>query len=271
MRSFRTQWNFAPKLLTPANNQIQLSYPLFSWEPVPGAQQYQIQIDDTNQFAGILLADEKLYNVTTYAHPDWSSVPIAFDAYWRVRAIDASGNYTPWSETRSFRTDYTVAPDLIYPPYSFAPDTQNLPVHRAPTLAWPVFVWDTAHVWYTIGAPYTATLTTGPDYYWLMVDDEPASPRPESFHQNPYAGCCPRTLAAQPGTHFHESAERRNLLLACAGLPQRRSEWARTPVGRCAMTARFQNSPPAPSSRLPTLAMATRPSAHRLCSAGSPS
>ena len=107
----------------------------FSWEPVPGAEQYQIQIDDTNQFAGILLADEKIYNVTTYAHPDWSSVPIAFDAYWRVRAIDASNNYTPWSETRSFRTGYTVAPDPIYPPYSFAPDTQNLPVHRTPH--WP--------------------------------------------------------------------------------------------------------------------------------------
>ena len=192
VRSFRTQWNFAPKLLTPANNQIQLSYPLFSWEPVPGAQQYQIQIDNANEFRDSLLADEKLYNVTTYAHPDWSSVPITFDAYWRVRAMDASGNYTPWSETRSFRTDYTVAPDLIYPPYTFAPDTQHLPVHRTPTLAWPVFIWDTAHMWYTIGAPYPATLTTGPDYYWLMVDDEPSFSPPINLSIKT------RTLGAAP-------------------------------------------------------------------------
>lgn len=68
--SFRIEWNLAPKLLTPANNQIGLSYPFFSWEPVPGAEQYQIQIDDSYQFNGTLLADEKLYNVTTYAHGD---------------------------------------------------------------------------------------------------------------------------------------------------------------------------------------------------------
>ena len=193
VRSFHTKWNFAPKLLTPANNQIQLSYPLFSWEPVPGAEQYQVQIDDTNQFAGILLADEKLYNVTTYAHPDWSSVPITFDAFWRVRAIDASGNFTPWSETRSFRTDYTVAPDLIYPPYTFVPDAQNLPVHRAPTLAWPLFVWDTAHMSVTVGSvPNTASVTVGPDYYWLMVDDEPNFSPPVNFSIKT------RTLGAAP-------------------------------------------------------------------------
>jgi hypothetical protein len=192
VRSFRTQWNFAPKLLTPANNQIQLSYPLFGWEPVPGAEQYQIQIDDTNQFVGSLLADVKLYNVTTYAHGNWNTVPLAFDAFWRVRAIDASDNFTPWSETRSFRTDYTVAPNLIYPPYTFAPDTQNLPVHRVPTLAWPLFMWDTAHSWVTTGPPNPATLAAGPDYYWLMVDDEPSFSPPVNFSIKT------RTLGAAP-------------------------------------------------------------------------
>ena len=150
VRSFRTQWNFAPELLTPRNNQIQLPYPFFSWKPVAGAERYQIQIDDTNQFAGILIADVKLYNVTTYAQPDWNTVPLTSDGYWRVRAIDASGNYTPWSETWAFRTGYEVVPNPIYPLYTFAPDTQNLPVHRVPTIAWPVFVWDTAHEWLNV-------------------------------------------------------------------------------------------------------------------------
>ncbi len=193
VRSFRVQWDMAPKLLTPARNQVQLSYPLFSWEPVPGAEQYQIQIDDSYQFAGILLADKKIYNVTTYAHPDWSSVPIAFDAYWRVRAIDASNNYTPWSETRSFRTGYTVAPDLIYPPFSYATDTQNLPVHRTSTLAWPLFVWDTAVMSVTAVTPGgSAYVTVGPDYYWLMVDDEPSFSPPVSLSIKT------RTLGAAP-------------------------------------------------------------------------
>jgi hypothetical protein len=190
--SFRIQWNLAPKLLTPADNQTQLSYPFFSWEPVPGAEQYQIQIDDSNDFNGTLLADERLYNVTTYAHGDWFRVPLTSDGLWRVRAIDASGNYTPWSKTRAFRTGYEVAPDLIYPPYTFAPDSQTLPVHRTPTIAWPLFVWDTAHAWINTGPPNNASVTVGPDYYWLTVDDEPSFSPPFSFAMKT------RTLGAAP-------------------------------------------------------------------------
>ena len=171
VRSFRTQWHFAPQLLTPRNNQIQVPYPFFSWKPVPGAEKYQIQIDDTNQFAGLLIADVTLFNVTTYAQLSWSSVPLGSDAYWRVRAIDADNNYTPWSETWALRTAYEVVPNLIYPSYTFEPDTQNLPVHRVPTIAWPVFVWDTAHSWISTSQ---LTQTIGADYYELTVDEEPA-------------------------------------------------------------------------------------------------
>ncbi len=187
VRSFRTQWNFAPQLLTPADNQTQLSYPFFSWQPVPGAQQYQIQIDDSNEFNGTLIADIKIYNATTYTQNDWQKVPLAIDGYWRVRAIDAAGNYTPWSETRSFRTAYAVAPDLIYPPFTFAVDTQNFPVHRVTSIAWPVFVWDTAHAW--LGIPLTTTV--GPDWYEMAVDDDPAFNSPNMQMRT-------RTLAAAP-------------------------------------------------------------------------
>ena len=188
VRSFRTQWNFAPELLTPRNNQIQIPYPFFSWKPVPGAERYQIQIDDTNQFAGSLIADIKLYNVTTYAQPDWNTVPIVSDGYWRVRAIDASDNYTPWSETRAFRTDYEVVPNPIYPRYTFVPDGQNLPVHRVPTIAWPVFVWDTAHEWLSTNP---LTRTVGADYYELTVDDDPGFGSHNFFIRT-------RTIAAAP-------------------------------------------------------------------------
>lgn len=44
IRRFRMKWNFVPQLLSPANNSLQLSYPFFSWKPVPGAERYQIQI-----------------------------------------------------------------------------------------------------------------------------------------------------------------------------------------------------------------------------------
>lgn len=202
IRAFRTQWNFAPKLLTPRNNQIQLSYPFFSWVPVPGAEQYQIQIDDNNQFIGGLIEDVKIYNVSTYTQPDWTDVPLGKDGYWRVRAIDASGNYTPWSETWAFRSADTVAPNLIYPQHTFTPDVQNLPVHRSATIAWPVFIWDTAHSWMTIYNPLTTTLTVGPDYYWLMVDDDPSFGSPNFSIQTRTLGAAPVFDAAQPGHAF---------------------------------------------------------------------
>jgi len=199
VRSFRTQWNFAPKLLTPRNNQIQLSYPYFSWEPVPGAEQYQIQIDDTNQFEGSLIEDTTIYNVTDYTQADWSDVPIGQDAYWHVRAIDASGNKTPWSETWAFRTDYTVGSNLIYPIYTYVPDA-NLPVHHSPTIAWPVFVWDTAHTWISAGG--TITLSVGPDYYLLTVDDDPGFGSPNFSIPTRTLGAAPVFDAQHPERAF---------------------------------------------------------------------
>lgn len=184
VRSFRTQWNFAPQLLTPRNNQINLSYPYFSWEPVPGAEQYQIQIDNTNQFVSGLIADENVYNVTNYTQPDWGDgddVPLNKDGFWRVRAIDASGNFTPWSETWAFSTAYSTLPSPVYPLYTFAPDSTNLPVHRVPTIAWPVFVWDTAHEWVT-NIEGDLLWTVGPDYYAVTVDDEPGFAPPHNFY-----------------------------------------------------------------------------------------
>ena len=79
-------------------------------------------------------------------------------------------------------------PNPIYPLYTFSPDTQNLPVHRVPTIAWPVFVWDTAHEW-LITNPLT--LTIGADYYELTVDDEPSFASPNLFIRTRTIGAAP--------------------------------------------------------------------------------
>ncbi|MBW7882989.1 MAG: hypothetical protein H3C34_10185 [Caldilineaceae bacterium] len=166
VRRFRVKWNFGPTLLTPANNQINAAYPFFSWEPVPGAEQYHIQISDGNK----LVADEKIYNVTTYAYPGpWQNLAHNRDYYWQVRAIDAQGNFTPWSVTRSFQYAPSTFPNLIYPHYYYTPNTVDLPIHGDNTIAWPVFVWDAAHAFEgnTVELP-------DPDYYQLDVDDDPA-------------------------------------------------------------------------------------------------
>ena len=69
-RGFRVQWHFAPQLLTPANNSIQLSYPFFQWTPVPGVERYQIQIDEALNWTSPMI-NQEVYNVTTYAHGRW--------------------------------------------------------------------------------------------------------------------------------------------------------------------------------------------------------
>lgn len=182
IRRFRMKWNFVPQLLSPPNNSIQLSYPFFSWKPVPGAERYQIQIANNNAFSNPKVDDKTIYNATNYVQTSWPSPPSQTQPetayYWRVRAIDAQGNVTPWSETWSFQfSDPTgelnqdkkrpTTPDLIYPLPYYEPDTDNTPVHGDRSIAWPLFIWNTVHV------PTDSPNYVEPaDYYRLEVDDD---------------------------------------------------------------------------------------------------
>ena len=172
VRRFRIRWNFQTQLLTPRNNSIRMSYPCFSWTPIPGAERYEIQIDESTSF-DTPIADEKIYNATAWAQPRWSNVTIDGDYFWRVRGIDAQGNLTPWSKVTSFRPSYETSPTQVYPPYYYAADEANLPVHTDSAIAWPLFIWDTAHIY----DMYTGR-TQGPDYYELTVDDDPSFASP---------------------------------------------------------------------------------------------
>jgi len=184
IRSFRAKWNVAPKLLAPANNQRLVSYPYFHWEPVAGAERYKIKITDGSGDSAQLMAEATIYNVNNYAHPGPWLKPIQFDHdyYWQVQAIDARYNYTPWSQAFSFRfsgpqvlADWALPAisNLVYPLPYYMPDSAAHPVHDDHSIAWPLFVWDTAHA---SEVSITSTLTVKsinyaaiPDYYQLSV------------------------------------------------------------------------------------------------------
>lgn len=168
VRSFRVEWHFRPQLLTPADNAIARAYPFFSWTPVPGAQQYQIQIAESTSFDRPT-ADVKIYNATTYAHPEWRRVILDQDYFWRVRALDAKGNTTPWSSVYSFRFADATTPNLVYPLPYYTPDATNLPVHGDRTVDTPLFVWDSALIY-----DWGANSSEEPAYYRLTVSDDPA-------------------------------------------------------------------------------------------------
>ena len=94
-----TQRPPAPTLISPANGLVNDdNTPTFDWNDVSGAVEYQLQVDDNNDFASPVV-DQTGLTVSTYA--------LAFPLddgvyYWRVRAKDAAGNWSNWSAVWSF-------------------------------------------------------------------------------------------------------------------------------------------------------------------------
>lgn len=171
VRQFRMRWDFQAELLAPVNNNSFLSYPVLQWSPIPGAERYQVQVDEGTSFDDPI-ADIETYNVTANTLTQSRDLEVAFgqDRYWRVRGIDAQDNYTSWSRVSTFRYSETFGPNLIYPRYYYAPDSENLPQYLDHSVGWPVFVWDAANNVRTDGK----WGTTAPDYYELTVASDPA-------------------------------------------------------------------------------------------------
>lgn len=169
---FRMKWNFRPQLLAPRNNSIMQSYPVFSWTPIPGSERYQVQVDESTSF-GAPIFDEYVYNTDTASIVKFTRDRVIYverNYFWRVRGVDARNNVTPWSDVFTFQFGFTTSPNLVYPLPYYVPDPVNLPVHADRTIAWPLFVWDTAHTWLERG---TSGYTVGPDYYELTVASDP--------------------------------------------------------------------------------------------------
>jgi hypothetical protein len=105
----------APTLVSPANGATNVALnPTLSWDAVPTATGYKVQVATSNTFATPLvdqtvtatsLALSSLANNTTY--------------YWRVKALRGTTE-TDWSEVRSFTTEpppqtgYTISGTIKY-------------------------------------------------------------------------------------------------------------------------------------------------------------
>lgn len=93
----------APTLLSPTNDaRFSVGQTIsFDWSDVTGAATYVLQVDDTNIFAAPLLLNQS--GLATSQH-SISSLPES-RPFWRVRAIDASGNPGAWSAVRQIRIE----------------------------------------------------------------------------------------------------------------------------------------------------------------------
>ena len=171
VRRFRAKWNFQTQLLGPANNTPGQSNPFFAWTPIAGVERYQVRVDESQSFDKPLM-NKQFYNVTTASIVEIEETTIYPDAdyFWQVRGIDAQDNYTPWSNTHTFRYSFgAVSPNPIYPLPYYTPDTTNMPVHGDRTIAWPFFMWDSAVVYTAVNYSWAEA----PAYYELMVAADP--------------------------------------------------------------------------------------------------
>lgn len=171
VRRFRAKWNFQTQLLAPVNSTTAQSNPFFAWTPIAGAERYQVRVDESMSFDKSLM-DKAFYNVTTAAivEIEENTIYPEADYFWQVRGIDTQGNYTPWSDTHTFRYSFRdVSPNPIYPLPYYTPDTVNMPVHGDDTMAWPLFVWDSALMYTALDYSWAET----PAYYQLAVSSDP--------------------------------------------------------------------------------------------------
>ncbi len=98
--------------------------PTFSWNAVPGATGYELQIADSE--AGVETSPAT--SVTGTSYTPTSALTKGKTHYWRVRAKDGAGQYGAWSGVQSLRVDFDAVSGLS--PADGATTTDTTPALR---------------------------------------------------------------------------------------------------------------------------------------------
>ncbi len=100
-----------PQLVGPNDGDTVAFLPIFSWDPVTGADKYNFVLAADVGFNSVV------YQVTgtknTRATPDKTIKNGTY--YWRVQAVDADGNTSGWSDTRQIDKLWADSPTLNTP------------------------------------------------------------------------------------------------------------------------------------------------------------
>lgn len=102
----------APNVLTPLDGAVFEfpTHPLrFTWDALAGAQSYEFQVDDADDFIGATAYATKN---TSYVITEPRTVGQTF--YWRVRGVSGS-IYSDWSPIASFSSVWPTKPELVHP------------------------------------------------------------------------------------------------------------------------------------------------------------
>ncbi len=102
-----------PQITYPADSVNQaIEDVVLDWTPVPGAKTYDVQVALDDDFNNIALDVKNVFG-SRYSPP----VTLANDQFWwRVRAVDLSGQPTPWTESLyGFQRQWLDQPQPVYP------------------------------------------------------------------------------------------------------------------------------------------------------------
>jgi hypothetical protein len=136
--SFRWTWPTSTSTnLTDLNPGI--FDPLFSWNPVPGAARYQVEINSSSTFApGSKWCCTAATIGTSLAPP----TVLANDStyYWRVRALDANGNAGQWNYGGQFTKAFDSGKPSV--PNVRVVAANGSPLAGTPATDTPIVTWD---------------------------------------------------------------------------------------------------------------------------------
>jgi hypothetical protein len=123
--------------ITDLNPDPRVFEPQFSWAPVPGAAKYEVQV---NSAVGFPTGSEWCCSDPTIGTSLTPTQVLANNAYyWRVRAIDASGNAGVWNEGQSFTKAFdSVTPTIEHLTMS---DVHGNPLPVGSTTDTPIVTW----------------------------------------------------------------------------------------------------------------------------------
>jgi hypothetical protein len=111
----------APTITSPPDDAtLNLQDVVLDWTPVPGAVSYDLQVSTEADFSqGSALTDDRTGILGTRYSPATTYDNKSY--FWRVRAIDMSGQATPWTAARfSFTRNWPDRPTAVYPAASGA-------------------------------------------------------------------------------------------------------------------------------------------------------
>ena len=104
-----------PTQIAPAGGAVVQFLPSMAWTPVPGADKYQFQISADAGMNSPVLGDGKDNFFTRNTRATLTETVPNGTYYWRVRATNAAGEISAWTQPRSFKKQWNLQPALQSP------------------------------------------------------------------------------------------------------------------------------------------------------------